>query len=358
MKRTNRPSMKDIADHVGVSITTVSAVINPRSNSSIRVGEETRQRVLRGLQELGYSPNAAAQVLAGGRTRILAVFTYEPVFPFEHHSFYYPFLLGMEQEAERQHYDLLFMTSCTNQDGRRTIYQGGVNRLRLTDGAILLGLSKNEAEITRVLSEGFPVVMIGHREFPGYAASYVAADYAAATAQIVARIAGRGHRKIVMLRVLEDSEPGSDRENGFHAGCVHAGIPETSRRVIRTSPERINRAFVDSILEEGFTAVVCERFAIAEAVRTVLSNQGRSIPDDLSVAALGGPRPDGALPHATAEPVAQPWTTLQVPSQEMGVEAVRLVLELLEHPERSPVRTTLACPIFEGATVGDVPSEA
>jgi len=215
-------------------------------------------------------------ILLGGRSRIIAVFTYEPVFPFEHHSFYYPFLLGMERETEHQRHDLLFMTSYTNHEGRRSLYQNGVNRLHLADAAILLGLRKSSQEISRLLSENFPVVTIGHREFPGHNASHVAADYASATAEIVHRIAAQEHTRIGMLRVLDDSEPGTDREAGFREGCRGTGMADCEDSIFRVAPERISRAFVNSIIDAGFTAVVCERYALAQAVQSVIIDSGRS----------------------------------------------------------------------------------
>jgi LacI family transcriptional regulator len=351
MKEKRRPSLKDIAAHVGVSTAAVSAVINNRTGSSIRVGPETRARILKGLEELGYAPNTAAQVLAGGRSRIIAVFTYEPIFPFAHHNFYYPFLLGMEREAENRHYDLLLMTSCTDNEGRRSIYQNGVNRLRLADAAVLLGLRKNTQEISKLLRENFPVVTIGHREFPGHEASYVAAAYTEATAAIVERIAARGHRNIAMIRVEEESEPGNDRQEGFTAGCRRTGIDGSA--IFRTSPERMSRSFVDSLMEKGITAVVCERFALAEAIAAVLEQSGQSVPEDLSIAVLGGPvnGPFAGSTDSDAVFSGRDWMTLQVPSQNMGIEAIRLVLELLDNPEKAPLRTTLPCPIVEGSTV-------
>lgn len=351
MKAKRRPSLKDIAAHVGVSTAAVSAVINKRSGSSIRVGPDTRARILKGLEELGYAPNTAAQVLAGGRSRIIAVFTYEPIFPFAHHNFYYPFLLGMEQEAESQHYDLLLMTSCTDNEGRRSIYQNGVNRLRLADAAVLLGLRKNTQEISRLLRENFPVVTIGHREFPGHEASYVAAAYTDATAAIIERIVNKGHQKIAMIRVEEESEPGSDRQEGFIRGCRRTGIDGSA--IFQTSPERMSRLFVDSLMEKGITAVVCERFALAEAIAAVLEQSGQRVPEDLSIAVLGGPI-NGPVADSSESGDVLPgrdWMTLQVPSQNMGIEAIRIALTLLENPEKAPLRTTLPCPIAEGSTV-------
>lgn len=190
-----KPKLKDVAQLAGVSTATVSAVVNNRVGQNIRVGKGTQQRIVDAVKMLGYVANPAARSLVGQKNQILSIFTYESVFPFESHDFYYPFLVGIEKEAETQGYDLLFMTSTSRSGGTRTIYRNGMNRLRLADGAILLGASRNEVEILALAQENFPFVCIGHREFPGAEVSYVAANYTEVTAEIVTAIVQKGHRK-------------------------------------------------------------------------------------------------------------------------------------------------------------------
>lgn len=96
-----RPRQADIAALAGVSQATVSLVINNRSGKYRQITEETRQRVWAAVAELGYVANPAARMLAGGRNGLLGVYTFESVFPLDPRDFYYPFLLGVEEEAER-----------------------------------------------------------------------------------------------------------------------------------------------------------------------------------------------------------------------------------------------------------------
>ncbi len=78
-------------------------------------------RVVTAVDELGYVADAAARSLAGGQNYLLGVFTFESIFPLQHRDFYYPFLVGIEEEAEQLGYDLLLFTSGGSVDGVRQI---------------------------------------------------------------------------------------------------------------------------------------------------------------------------------------------------------------------------------------------
>ncbi|MCP4396692.1 MAG: LacI family transcriptional regulator [bacterium] len=341
-----RPDLKDVAKLAGVSPATVSTVINNRVGKNIRVGKETRQRILDAVNMLGYVANPAARSLAGQHNQILSVFTYEAIFPLEYHNFYYPFLVGIEQEAEQQGYDLLLMTSTGGNSGTRAIYRQGMNRLRLADGAILLGLSRNEEEILSLLQENFPVVFIGHRKFPGTDVSYVAADYTEVTAEIVGHIAQQGHTRIACIRDLSygDTEPGADREAGYRLTHKILGLPLDSELIMRHSLETLTREEVKRLLHQGITAFVVETYALAYHVLTLFRKLSLDVPQDVSLAVLGGPMiPDAA--HID-------WTTFEIPCEEMGKQAVRTLVNILEDRTTVPVHLTLQCTLKFGATVG------
>ena len=179
--------ISDVAKAAGVSAATVSAVVNNPPGSQIRVGDATRQRIWDAVHALGYVTNPVARSLAGGKNHIIGIFTYESIFPLEYHNFYYPFLIGLEEEAQARGYDLLLFTSASLPQGGRSVYRQGANRLPLADGVIFLGLNENKEELATLVEQGYPLVFIGRRELPRGELSYVAADYAQATAEIYAQ---------------------------------------------------------------------------------------------------------------------------------------------------------------------------
>ncbi|MEX0584439.1 MAG: LacI family DNA-binding transcriptional regulator, partial [Natronospirillum sp.] len=119
-----RTTQSDVAKLAGVSPAAVSAVIGKGSHN-IRVGEETRLRVLEAMRQLNYVPDIVAQTLAGGKRRIIGLFSFESVFPKEQNDFFRPFLLGVEKAAEDNGYDLMLFTSAPIHEGRKRIYQNG-----------------------------------------------------------------------------------------------------------------------------------------------------------------------------------------------------------------------------------------
>ncbi|MFI7448645.1 LacI family DNA-binding transcriptional regulator [Nonomuraea sp. NPDC049714] len=345
-----RPTQVDIARRLGVSQATVSLVISGGAASD-QVAEDTRQAVLRTAAELGYAVNAAARNLKGGRNRMLGVYTFEPVFPVDQRDFYFPFLLGVEEATAEYGYDLLLFSSATS-GGDRRIYAGGVNRLKVADGCVLLGRRLHHDDMAGLLREDFPFVFIGRREVPGEELSYVAADYVGATRDAVRSLIRCGHRRLAYLKLADDKEWTRDREAGFRQGLVEAGISD-DQVLVHTMDET---AYVSGLqlsewLAAGITAVVIEPSADDRAIVAVergAAEAGVGIPHDLSVVVLGDP--------PLVEATRRDWTRFSIRREEMGREAVRLLLELLDDDTRSARQLYLDCTQIPGDSVAEPPT--
>ncbi|MEV4619170.1 LacI family DNA-binding transcriptional regulator [Asanoa sp. NPDC049573] len=334
-----RPTQADIARLAGVSQATVSLVLNER-DSGARISTETRDRVLAAMREWGYVANPSARSLAGGRNRIIGVYTFEPVFPTTGVDFYFPFLLGMEQEAAELGHDLLLFTSA---GGDRQIFRDGSTRLALADGALLLGRNPNVEEIEQLRDSGYPFVYVGHREVTGAPISYVAADYTTATQQLTQRLFEQGHERVAYARIGEgEAQPSRDREKGFRQAFRAGG--KLIGPVWTLESAQDVAGLVDEIVAAGITGLVAEQQLLAEQVRAAAGRRGLSIPDDLSVVVLGDPT---GAEHDDVE-----WTGLEVPRQEMGRAATRLLVRSLDAEERAAVRESVACTIIPGTTAG------
>lgn len=339
-----RPRQSDVAKRAGVSPAIVSLVLNGRlDKSNVRISQETQQRVWQAIRELGYVPNPVARSLAGGSNRLLGVFTYEAVFPMAHSDFYYPFLVGIEQEAERHGYDLLLFTR-SDSNGQRKVYHQGINRLQLAEGAVLLGLHSDRAELARLQQEGFPFVFVGRREAPDSAISYSAADYASATQQVVGRLLDLGHRRISYLRASGDSESSRDRQKGYLDAFSQRGLSVPAESILQVELNRKAAGLIRQQIKAGVSAIVAEQPDLALRVVEVAAALGLEIPRDLSVATLGD---TGEWPGLGLE-----LTTFQIPRQQMGSQAVRLLLERLANPQDSaPKQVVLPCTFVPGNTI-------
>lgn len=337
-----------MAELAGVSPAIVSLVINDRVDGKVRISPETRQRVWEAIHQLGYVPDPAARRLAGGQNRLLGVFTYESVFPLQQQSYYYPFLVGIEEEAEAQDYNLLLFTRADADTGQRSVYRHGINGLRVADGVIMLGTHERREELTNLLQEEFPFVFVGRREVSGGEISYVAADYASATVRMVEYVVAHGHRRIAYLGMENPQEAQIDRETGFRLAYDRLGLALREEDVRRLDSNELTIDALRGYLQDGITAFVVENEAFAKRLPLLAREAGMEIPRDFSVAALE----DSEYGHGTESEL----TTFLVPRREMGIHAVRLLVDALGRREaREPGRVTLPCTFVPGRTVGAPP---
>jgi LacI family transcriptional regulator len=328
-----RVTQQDIARMTGVSQATVSLVLNGRDDADVRIAPETRERVLQAIRSTGYVADPIARRLAARHNRILGVFTYESVFPAGLGDFYHPFLVGIEECAERIGCDLLLFTSAPVVDGRRRIFHQD-NRLRLADGCVLLGQWLDPAELARLIAEGQPFVSVGRRDDAGGPVPYVGADYPAATAAQVRAAVAKGHTRLVYVGEGGGPESHADRMRGFTAAVTEAGV---DGRHLTAGDETLDR-----ILAEKRTCVFVEEFADGVALAREAETRGLRVPGDLSFVALGDP----TRPASTDID----FTGFRIPRRDMGWQAVEVLSGLLEGAEKRPQRL-LPCEPVAGATL-------
>jgi DNA-binding LacI/PurR family transcriptional regulator len=345
ISRPVRPKLSDVAKLAGVSPAVVSRVVNRRTNSTVRIGPATEQRVWAAVRQIGYVANPVAQRLASGKNRLLGVFTHEAVFPVDQRSFYHPFLVGIEREAEERGYDLLLFTSTHGSDGRRSIFRDGANRLLVASGAVLLGWAENRDEIRSLAEAAFPFSYVGRREIPGLDVPYASADYATATGEVVDHLVRLGHRRLTYVGLPVEREASLDRVQGYRSALARWDLLTTEPSERRLRPAEITAEEVRRWTREGVTAFVVEDDVSAESIAAVAAREGLRIPDDVSLAVLGDP-----MVHT--EPTSS-WTTFHIPRFEMGREAAALSIDLIERPLDVAVRhVVLPCTFAPGATTG------
>lgn len=318
--QARRPTQVDLARAAGVSQATVSQIINEAPDRPARVTEETRRRVLDAAQRLGYTTNAAARALKGGRNHLVGVYTFEAVFPVDQRDFYFPFLLGVEERAAELGYDLLLF-SASGTATRRRVYEDGSNRLKVADGCVLLGRHVDREVLDRLQGDGFPFVFIGRREASQGEIAYVAPDYRRATAELVRTLARTGHRRPVLVRQADGEEPGEDRLAGFLDGCADAGIAPEDRLVVDALPDAAAlaawvRGGVDMLLVEP-----SEDDSALAAIESAVERAALAVPDDLTLAVLGDPSPVRGR---------RDWMRLRMPRADLGRAAVALLADILD----------------------------
>ncbi|GAA1604128.1 LacI family DNA-binding transcriptional regulator [Kribbella sancticallisti] len=334
------PRQADIAAAAGVSQTTVSLILSGNTDG-VRLSESTRQRVLKAAEKLGYVPDPVATRLASSRNHMLGVYTFASAFPTDVDGFYYPILVGIEEEAAALGQDLVLFTGTGGLEAPADD-KLAIRRTRIADGCLFFGRQVPEEPIDWLLGGGFPLVYIGRRDELGGRIPFVGVDYVAASAAVVDRLVELGHREIRYLRSEDDAPSSSDREEGVLAAAEKAELD--ARRIVVRAEDAEVAALIERWRGEGVTAVVVEETdtgSLSAALLDAVAAAGLRPPDDLSLAVLGQPKDHPEV------------SGFEVPRRELGRRAVRLLVDqITASGPRIAEHVLLDCIPVAGSTIG------
>jgi DNA-binding LacI/PurR family transcriptional regulator len=331
MKR-NRPTQADVARLAGVSQTTVSMVLNQRDGGSIPFSQDTVDKVHAAMRALGYAPDPVAQMLAQGHNRLLGIFNYDPASSYLRDGSYHKILVGIENGADQQDYNILLLTR--NRAGeQRSIYRGGVNTLRLADGAILMGLYPDHEELRRLTREGYPFVYIGRRDVPDVNINWVISDYYAAGVQGARHLLELGHRRLgyVCEQAYFHTHSSQERWRGCQSALEYA--PEAELVLIDQAQAAQPGELAALLRERRITALICNDAANFGQAMQSLTQESLRVPDDMSILVLGDTLGD----FATSMNV----TYVRLNQQQVGEAAVKMLVDRIEGTAPAGVQHTL-----------------
>lgn len=345
-----RPRQADLARAAGVSQTTVSLVLNGRTDG-VGIAPETVRRVQEIAREMGYVADPIATRLSGRQNFLIGVYTFTATFPLDVEHSYYPFLAGIEEQAAKRGYDLILFTgsaATTEQSGQAV----SLDRLRLADGCILFGRHMPVDQVRRLVEDGFPIVYIGRRDELHHQLAYVGADYVTASKEVITRLGEYGHHRITYVREFDEALASTDRERGVREGLLAIGADMRRAWLVHTDGSTLTPDWVRGQVKEGVTAFVVEgsdTWAAARSLRAAVDGCGLHCPEDVSFALLG----DFVSPARGEQTVSG----FALPRREMGRRSVDLLAGLLEdEPEALTDRQPLlACPPIAGETMGAPP---
>ena len=202
MSIEEKVTIHDIASKAGVSISTVSRVLN--NNTSVREG--SRKAVLEAVSELNYHPNIFASGLAGGRSKTIGVITQYVASPF-----FDLILRGIMEEMEGSEYHALFADGRWQPEKERRSIEMFVDRM--IDGLIILGGVMPESELIAI-GQRLPLILIG-RDIPDLEGCCIPLDNFGGAYEATRHLIENGHRKIVHLTGILRHEDAAQRLSGY-----------------------------------------------------------------------------------------------------------------------------------------------
>ncbi|MBE3572630.1 MAG: LacI family DNA-binding transcriptional regulator [Moorella humiferrea] len=316
----------DVAKKAGVSISTVSRVLN---NSS-RVKESNRERVLQAIEELGYERNLLAAALMKKNTHTLGLIIADIANPF-----YAEIARAVEDKAAENHYNVIVCN--TDNDLKKEAAYIAILRQKRIDGIIFTTPEINNHNIKKLYQEqpDFPMVLIGSR-IEGCTIDTVLVDNSLGTTEAMQYLTSLGHRRIGFIYGLPTTLSSKERLTGYLNYLVDNGMARDNK-LIRGGAFKIENGYQKARellqLEDPPTAIFAANDLIAIGALEAAREMGIEVPGELSI--LGYDNTSLAtitFPRLTC--VAQPMA-------EMGARAAEMVIERIQGRRSSPEVVTL-----------------
>lgn len=324
---TRAPTLEDVARHAGVSTATVSRSLNQPD----RVVEETRNRVMRAVGELGYAPNFGARALAAKRTD-----TFGAVIPTMENAIFARGVQAFQEELGERGITLLVASSSYRAD----LEEEQIRALaaRGADALLLIGHHRSPAVYELLNRRRIPFVVTWAHD-PAQPHPSIGFDNKAAMRILAERVIALGHRNIGYISApCAMNDRARARSEGVAAALGAGGIDPNGFSTVETpySIENGASAFETLIRSDPRpTAVMCGNDVLAAGAVAGARNLGLRVPEDVSIT--------GFDDIEIARIVTPPLTTVHVPHRAMGRHAARMLLELRDGvPGRRSVKLDAA----------------
>lgn len=309
-----RVSLKDIAEKVGVSIALVSYVINGLEKEK-RVGADVVERIKKAAVELNYRPNRIAQSLRTGATKTIGLIVADIANPF-----FGNLARVIEDEASRQGYTVIFGSS--DEDSSKSASLIDILLNRQVDGFIIVPAEGTEMQVKSLQERGIPLVLTD-RYFPKVTTNYVALDNFGASFDAVSHLIGNGHKRIGMVAYQSKLVHMQERVRGYKE-AMKANNPGSEIHIEEVRYDNIDAdtsKAIDKLIssEKKVDALIFATNALTISGLYSIRNLKLKVPEELAIIGFDG--------NAAFDFFSSPLTYIEQPIEEMGKEAVRILID-------------------------------
>ncbi|MEP7289773.1 MAG: LacI family DNA-binding transcriptional regulator [Chloroflexota bacterium] len=321
-------TIKDVAKQAGVAISTVSYALS----GTRPVAKETRERILRAVEELNYHPNLLASAMIQKRTRIIALL-YPALFMSSMEDLPMEYITSITDVTYQHGYELLLVLHPIGEpELMRFINQG------LVDGVILMEVHRQDPRVDLMKRCGYPFSLIGHGD-DNTDVSFVDMDFFTAYRSAVTHLVELGHHTIGFLPGIVDLDylPHNylfESVRGFRDTVAQLGIQGT---ILACEPTiQSGYAAMQTLLDQQpeLTAVIVVNELIFNGASKAIRERNLTVPDDISIIAT--------ISRRLAEKYTPKVTTVSVPAIEMGRLGAEFLIQKLEDSAFKPQQVLLS----------------
>ena len=328
MNTDDTVTIYDVAREAGVSMATVSRVVNGNKN----VKENTRKKVLEVIERLDYRPNAVARGLASKKTTTIGV-----VIPNITNTYFSTLAKGIDDIAEMYKYNIVLANS--DEDDEKEVAVVNTLFSKQVDGIIFMGHHLTEKIRSEFSRSRTPVVLAGTVDVEHQLPS-VNIDYKQATADAVSLLA-KGNKKIAFVSgPLVDDINGKLRLPGYKAGLKKAKL-SYSEGLIFEAKYNYNDGYqlAERVIASKATAAVVAGDELAAGLLNGLSDHGVKVPEDFEIITSD----DSQVTLFTRPNL----TTISQPLYDLGAISMRMLTKIMHKEELDEREVTLAHGIYE-----------
>jgi LacI family transcriptional regulator len=318
------PTMRDVAEQAGVSLTTVSHVINRTRFVSLDVTE----RVMSAMDQLNYRPNELARSLRRGHTRTLGL-----ILPDSANPYFAEIGHAIEVAAYESGYNVILCN--THGVEQKESHYINVLRNKQVDGIIFVATGDKTNSISQTLGDDFPVLLVD-RELVGVSTDVIIVNNYQGGYLATQHLLNLGHTKIACISGPSRIRPSSERISGYTQALEQAGV-NVNPDYFRMGDFHPNSGYQAALellnLADPPTAIFACNDLMAIGVIRAGMEMGRKVPDDLALVGF-----DNIELAAYTIP---PLTTISQPIEEMGEIATQLLIRRIHEDMSEPRRELL-----------------
>lgn len=320
----HKPTIKDVATRAGVSVGTVSRVLNGSDATS----ESSRMAVLRAAHELGYLPNAHARSLRSEHSGTIALLVPDIRNPF------FAELARVVESAALDHGLATLLCNADEDSAQFDRYVEVIRRQRV-DGVAMIPISEANRAIDRVISDAIPMVFLD-RHVPGIDVPSVVSDPEPGVAQAVERLLAAGHTRIGFITGPMTSSTGRERVQSYRAAMRAHGVDVDESLVAGGDfQEESGVQGAALLLDRGVTAIFASDSLMSMGALRTCHDRGLRIGSDIDLIGF-----DDLPVFTLTDP---PLTVVDQPIGEIGRRGVGMLMARMagEEPESARLATRL-----------------